>query len=251
MVKENGSKNKEVNKKKNPGFFAKIVFLWILPFIYSISLGMTILHFSGVSLSKQIKWMDKQSDFLFGKNEITSPQSNTSGVPSINDENNVNNNEIDSQIQDSPKQNETQEKPQIDESTRASSNQYSVSESMSNMDPSVAAKLLRSMSEADALMVLRELSVDTRTEIISEMPVDAGARFTLALANGSDIDSTTNSSSQLYRYMKPEQIAGVLMGIENREEILRQIRRLDPLKASEVLSQLDPEIAGWIITRMN
>ncbi|WP_147535389.1 hypothetical protein [Bacillus marasmi] len=64
-------------------------------------------------------------------------------------------------------------------------------------------------------------------------------------------DSNIASSVEIYANLKPEQIAIIFKGIEDREEVLRQFRKLDPKTASKVIVLLNPDIAGWIITQMD
>jgi flagellar motility protein MotE (MotC chaperone) len=242
----------EGNEKKSPGFLSKLILIWVLPILYSIGLGMTILHFAGVSISTQMKWLDKHTEQVFKQQEKSKIDVASNEKESSDDH--LNEKNKDEQIKSKPSQpvpkedtNQSlkEENPDIIEDTN------SVIETFMDLDARESAKLIMNMSEADALMVLRELSADVRSSIISEMPEDAGARFTIALVNGTDVETTTRSTSQIYKYMKADQIATILMGIKNQEEILRQIRNLDPQKASEVISKLEPEIAGWIMTRMN
>jgi flagellar motility protein MotE (MotC chaperone) len=251
MEKGKMKKDIEGNVKKGPGFLSKLILIWVLPILYSIGLGMTILHFAGISLPTQMKWIDKQSEQVFNEQKKEKIDVTSNGKKSSVQSNESNTEEP---IESKPSQPDSKaehdqsvsdENPVINETTN------SIVETFMDMDSRVAAKLIMNMSEADALMVLRELSADVRSSIISEMPEDAGARFTIALVNGTDIETTTRSSSQIYKYMKADQIATVFKGIKNREEILRQIKNLDPQKASEVISQLEPEIAGWVMTRMN
>jgi flagellar motility protein MotE (MotC chaperone) len=250
MEKGKMKKDIEENVKKGPGFLSKLILIWVLPILYTIGLGMTILHFAGISLPTQMKWIDKQSEQVFKEQDKSKIDVTSEKKPSVqsNDSNTEEQSESKSSQPDSKEeldQSEVDENPVINETTN------SIVETFMDMDSRVASKLIMNMSEADALMVLRELSADVRSSIISEMPEDAGARFTIALVNGTDIETTTRSSSQIYKYMKADQIATVFKGIKNREEILRQIKNLDPQKASEVISQLEPEIAGWVMTRMN
>lgn len=65
--------------------------------------------------------------------------------------------------------------------------------------------------------------------------------------NGSNLAS----SVEIYANLKPEQIAIILKGIEDREEVLTQFRKLDSKTASKVIVLLDSDIAGWIITQMD
>jgi flagellar motility protein MotE (MotC chaperone) len=251
MEKGKMKKDIEENVKKGPGFLSKLILIWVLPILYTIGLGMTILHFAGISFPTQMKWINKQSEQVFKEKEKSKID-----VTSIEKKPSVQSNEsnVEEQSETSkPSQTDSQEElnQSADENPVINETTNSIVETFMDMDSRVASKLIMNMSEADALMVLRELSADVRSSIISEMPEDAGARFTIALVNGTDIETTTRSSSQIYKYMKADQIATVFKGIKNREEILRQIKNLDPQKASEVISQLEPEIAGWVMTRMN
>lgn len=252
MGKGKMKKDIEENEMKRPGFLSKLILIWVLPILYSIGLGMTILHFAGVSISTQMKWLDKHTDQVFNQQEKSKID-----VASIEKKSSVDQpieNNKDEQSESKPSQPDLQEdndQSMEEESPILNEDTNSVVETFLDLDSRESAKLIMNMSEADALMVLRELSADVRSSIISEMPEEAGARFTIALVNGTDIETTTRSTSQIYKYMKADQIATVLMGIKNKEEILRQIKNLDPQKASEVISKLEPETAGWIITRMN
>jgi flagellar motility protein MotE (MotC chaperone) len=62
--------------------------------------------------------------------------------------------------------------------------------------------------------------------------------------------ATVESSDQIYKNLKPEQIAAILTGIDDRQEVLRQFKKLDPKTASKVIVLLDPELAGWIVSQM-
>jgi flagellar motility protein MotE (MotC chaperone) len=250
MGKDKMKKDVEGNDKKNPGFFSKVILIWMLPILYSIGLGMTILHFAGISLPTQIKWIDKHTEQVFKQKEkskidVASTKDKTDDSIDQNTEEQLNNKPSEPDLIEKNDPSVDEASPIENEATNA------VVETFMDLESRDAAKLIMNMSEADALMVLRELSADVRSSIIAELPDDAGARFTIAIVNGTDIETTTRSTSQIYKYMKADQIATVLTGINNREEILRQIKNLDPQKASEVISQLEPEIAGWIITRMN
>jgi flagellar motility protein MotE (MotC chaperone) len=250
MEKGKMKKDIEGNVKKGPGFLSKLILIWVLPILYSIGLGMTILHFAGISLPTQMKWIDKQSEQVFKEQEKSKIDVTTEKKPSV-PSNESNTEEQSESMPSQPDSKEEHDQSVGDENPVINETTNSIVETFMDMDSRVAAKLIMNMSEADALMVLRELSADVRSSIISEMPEDAGARFTIALVNGTDIETTTRSSAQIYKYMKADQIATVFKGIKNREEILRQIKNLDPQKASEVISQLEPEIAGWVMTRMN
>jgi flagellar motility protein MotE (MotC chaperone) len=250
MEKGKMKKDIEENVKKGPGFLSKLILIWVLPILYTIGLGMTILHFAGISLPTQMKWIDKQSEQVFKEQDKSKIDVTSEKKPSV--QSNESNTEAQSESKPSqPDSKEELDQSEVDENPVINETTNSIVETFMDMDSRVASKLIMNMSEADALMVLRELSADVRNSIISEMPEDAGARFTIALVNGTDIETTTRSSSQIYKYMKADQIATVFKGIKNREEILRQIKNLDPQKASEVISQLEPEIAGWVMTRMN
>jgi flagellar motility protein MotE (MotC chaperone) len=250
MEKGKMKKDIEENVKKGPGFLSKLILIWVLPILYTIGLGMTILHFAGISLPTQMKWIDKQSEQVFKEQDKSKIDVTSEKKPSV--QSNESNTEAQSESKPSqPDSKEELDQSEVDENPVINETTNSIVETFMDMDSRVASKLIMNMSEADALMVLRELSADVRSSIISEMPEDAGARFTIALVNGTDIETTTRSSSQIYKYMKADQIATVFKGIKNREEILRQIKNLDPQKASEVISQLEPEIAGWVMTRMN
>jgi len=52
-------------EKKKPGLLSKFIFLWLLPFIYAIALGMVILHLSGVHFALLMKWGQDHSKTLF------------------------------------------------------------------------------------------------------------------------------------------------------------------------------------------
>jgi flagellar motility protein MotE (MotC chaperone) len=250
MEKGKMKKDIEENVKKGPGFLSKLILIWVLPILYTIGLGMTILHFAGISLPTQMKWIDKQSEQVFKEQDKSKIDVTSEKKPSV--QSNESNTEEQSESKPSqPDSKEELDQSEVDENPVINETTNSIVETFMDMDSRVASKLIMNMSEADALMVLRELSADVRSSIISEMPEDAGARFTIALVNGTDVETTTRSSSQIYKYMKADQIATVFKGIKNREEILRQIKNLDPQKASEVISQLEPEIAGWVMTRMN
>lgn len=59
------------------------------------------------------------------------------------------------------------------------------------------------------------------------------------------------SSNDIYSNLNPEQIATIFMGIADRNEVLRQFKKLDSKTASKVITLLNPELAGWIVTQMD
>ncbi|PFP30818.1 hypothetical protein COJ96_02310 [Bacillus sp. AFS073361] len=253
----------EDNDQKRPGFFSKILLLGVLPFLYTIGLGIMILHFAGVNMITQVKWIEEHTKPLFAKKEApvkpaTSPKGQAQSAKSNTNAGSSPNKSESVKEQSKPNTDKrasiTKQNNAVDGSsstTEQSQNTPTVAETLASMDPSSAAKLLSNMNEADALRNLKRLEPDAQTLIIAEMPAEAGARLTVALANGNDIPTTTDSSVQLFENMKPDQIAAVLKGIKNNAEVLRQIKKLDPITASKVISQLDPVVAGWIVTRMN
>lgn len=76
------------------------------------------------------------------------------------------------------------------------------------------------------------------------------------LSSGTTEENSYGSSSiitsdDIYANLKPEQIAIILKGIDDRQEVLRQFRKLDSKTASKVIVLLDPDIAGWIVTQID
>ncbi|NRD79360.1 hypothetical protein HPT25_18525 [Bacillus sp. BRMEA1] len=244
---------KEDNKKK-PGFFSKLILLWVLPCIYAIGLGMIILHFAGVSLTTQMKWVQDHTKVFYAKKQ-TSPktastktaQSSSSQTKTADTAQNTSSNQTTAETNSNSGQNNTAQTS----NTSAGSNTPSAAPSLASMDPSTAAKLLSNMSEADALKNLKQLQPDAQSSIIAQMPADEGAKLTDALSNGGNLATTTNSVSELYQHMTPDQIATVLNGISDKQQVLNQIKQLDPDTASKVISQLNPTVAGWVVTHLN
>lgn len=53
------------DEKRSPGFFSKLIFLWVIPFVYAIGLGMVLLQFAGVSFDTQINWVQDHTKFFW------------------------------------------------------------------------------------------------------------------------------------------------------------------------------------------
>jgi flagellar motility protein MotE (MotC chaperone) len=237
----------EVLEEGNPGFFTKLLHLWVLPFIYAIVLGSIILNFTGVSFLSQFKVIQNLTKDLYStinkpekkeasKTSTSTDKKETAATSKNSDKTKTEQTTTDSQTkQNGPSKNK-----------EASS----AAESLSNMDPGTAAKLISYMKEANALKIFKLLDPEVQSAIIAELPSDEGARITEALASGYEPATSTTTAIQLYQQMQPEQIASVLNGIKNNEEVLYQIKQMDPNTASKVISQLKPEVAGWIVTQL-
>ncbi len=248
---------KEGAGKKQPGFFSKFILLGVLPVLYSIGLGMTILHFAGFKVDDQMKWVQEHTKFFHVKKNTQAETGSMTKAYSSKGDSNSQTSSMSNKIAHLKNQSKTvKSKTTISadnqaNSSTASTKMSAIAESLAGMDPHSAAKLLINMSESEALKNLKQLQTDEQALIISEMPADAGARFTVALANDNEIATRTDSAAQLYQYMKPEQIASIFRGIKNNEEVLRQIKQLEPNTASKVISQLEPSVAAWIVTHLN
>jgi flagellar motility protein MotE (MotC chaperone) len=254
----NNSSIEEVLEKEDPGVFSKIIHLGVLPLIYAIILGSIILHFTGESFYSQFKWVKDHTKVIQIKNEKPEKKATSKKADSSKDSNKTadttgsknvsqkdqtdtdNNTEVDQN--DASKSNDQESTVQTDSSSAA--------ESLSSMEPSVAAELLSNMKETNALQILKQLKPQLRSTIIAEMPAEDGARMTEALANGNEPATTTTTTTQLYQYMKPDQIATVLNGVKNNEVILNQIKQMDPNTASKVMIKLNPDIASWVVTNL-
>ncbi|MBT2657792.1 hypothetical protein J7E81_21560 [Bacillus sp. ISL-18] len=264
-------------EKRQPGFFSKLILLGILPLLYSIGLGMVVLHFSGIDFQTQVKWVEDHTKPLFamkqklakaketndkstasatkgdGSDSKTSSAATNSGISANNTAAATTNtgSSATSTAENTEKtkavENNTAPETNGDESTKTSV----VADSLASMDPKDAAKMLSNMPEAEAVKNLKLLERDVQTAIIAEMPGEEGARLAIALDKGEEAETTTNSSVQLYQYMSPDQIASILRGISDRAEVLKQIKQLDPKTASKVVSQLDPQVSGWLVSQMN
>lgn len=255
MSNVNGQTAEEILEEKGPGFFSKLFHLWVLPFIYVLLLGSIILHFSGESFQAQVKWLQKQEaaiSKLFAKEEKTDKKatSKTASSSATDNKTSAASGNESKTNQTSTANNSQSSTSQGEQESTNQSEGSSVASSLSSMDPSKAAELLTNMTEADALKNLKQLQAETQSAIIAELPAAVGARMILALSNGIEPAVTTTSASQLYEHMKPEQIVAVLSGISSNEEILYQIKQMDPNMASKVISQLNPKVAGWIVTKL-
>lgn len=250
----NNSSVEKVLEKEGPGFFSKIIQLWVLPFIYAIILGSVILNFAGVNFHSQIKWIQDHTKGLYNTSKQTSSKtadsstSNkktaaTSGVNSKSNTDKTNTDKVSLAKQSSTSKSNNQE-------SAGQKDGSSVTNSLLSMDPSTAAKLLSNMAEVDALKNLKQLQPEVQSAIIAKLSPDEGARIIKALTSGDEPATTTTSASQLYQYMQPEQIVAILNGINNNEDILKQIKQLDPNTASKVISQLNPKVSGWIVTQL-
>jgi flagellar motility protein MotE (MotC chaperone) len=252
----NSSEEKILEKESTPSFLSKIIHLGVLPLIYAIILGSIILHFSGESFYSQFKWVKGHTKVLQFKSEkpekkVSSKKATSSKDSNKTDETSGSKNvsEKDQTATDNNTQvDENDDSENIDQESTVQTDGSSAAESLSSMEPSVAAKLLINMKETNALTIIKQLKPQMQSTIIAAMPSEDGARMTEALTNGNEPATTTTTTTQLYQYMKPDQIANVLNGIKNNEVILNQIKQMDPNTASKVMTKLNPEIAGWVVT---
>ena len=257
MADINNSSVEEVKEEKeSPGLLSKIVHLGVLPLIYAIILGSIILHFTGESFYSQFKWVKGHTKALQFNNEKPEKKVSSKKVDSSKDSNKTADTSGSKSV---PQKDETatDNNTEVDQNDDSISNDLettnqtdgsSAADSLSIMDPSVSAELLINMKETNALTVLKQLKPQMRSTIIAEMPTEDGARMTEALTNGNEPATNTTTTTQLYQYMQPDQIANVLNGIKNNEVILNQIKQMDPNTASKVMTKLNPDIAGWVVT---
>lgn len=179
--------------EKQAGVFTKFIVLVLLPTIYTIGLGMLLLHFAGVNIHTQVKSLENFTKPLVAK--INAPSKT---APSKDDK---------------EKTSET--------------NNVEVPYSNSNGKEGTVSDSKNTDGQNEA----------ASTNGNSPTSEEAQAKNTVA-------------SDQLYAHLKPEQIANILKGINNNEEVLKQFKKLDPKTASQVITLLDPAIAGWLVTQM-
>lgn len=241
----------EVLENDGPSFFMKLIHLWILPSIYAVILGSIILHFTGVSFGSQFKIAKAITNSLVAKEEKSDKKTTTKKASTSTDNKTVDTSEKSntSKTDQTSSDNGSQANSTGTESNNQSAGS-SVTNTLSSMDPRVTAKLLSYMKADNALKILKQLDSKAQSAIIAELPSEDGARMTEALASGDEPATSTTTAAQLYQQMKPDQIAAVLSGIKNNEEVLYQIRQMDPNTASKVISLLKSDLAGWIVTQL-
>ncbi|WP_251554529.1 magnesium transporter MgtE N-terminal domain-containing protein [Neobacillus muris] len=253
------TEEKESLKKdasKNPGFFSKLVLLGVLPLLYTLVLGMVILHFAGVKVQTQIKWVQDHTQPLIAS-ILKSEEKEKTVAKAADKKDTADTAEKSQTVSDSPESVKDVSNPETVVAENGEENVQEVTAppsvltaSLTNMDPNSAADLLSNMTEKDAINSLKKLEQDVQTAILEELPAEKAASWAVALEDGYQEANGTQSAVQLYQHMTPEQIALVLSGIKDQNEVLRQIKRLDPNTASQVITKLDPQTAGWIVSQM-
>ncbi|WP_066370378.1 hypothetical protein [Neobacillus fumarioli] len=210
-------------EKVKPGFLSKFIFLWLLPFIYAIALGMVILYFAGVHFDTQIKWVQDHTKILFGNKE--QPAKKVASRPSGSAK---------KAKESAAAENRQASKTEEDRNTQTNQNNTTQSNS--------------SLTQGND----RENNSPSNPSNTADTGgASASNNGTGSTENSATASTATTSASQLYQHMKPDQIAAILNGIQNNEEVLKQIKHLDPDTASQVLTQLNPAVAGWIVTHLN
>jgi hypothetical protein len=205
--------------EKQTGFFTKFIVLVLLPTIYAVGLGMLLLHFAGVNIHTQIETVENYTKPIMTK--IDTPKKTAPPAEKQETTLNTNNESVpySSKIE--------KENPSVSNSNGSTSNDSQVTEESTSVNT-------ESIAENNSV-------TSSINNSVSEVPQE----------NASTVITTTESSIQLYQNLKPEQIAAILKGIEDRQEVLTQIKKLEPKTAAKVIILLEPGIAGWLVTQMD
>ncbi|MFF5993316.1 hypothetical protein AAGS61_01020 [Lysinibacillus sp. KU-BSD001] len=197
MAKNDVEKIEEVEvQEKNPGFFQKLFFWFLIPLVFALAIFLIIAHFTNTNVFQIADSMKDKIPFISSKEEIVeNPSLNEEKIVTLQAEIQEKEAEIvqlQSEIESATATNEEllieQERllAEIEQLKRvqeeAALEFKEILKTYENMSAKKAAPILTQMSESEALRIMSNMKSDTLMAIFEKMdPADA-ARFTELLS---------------------------------------------------------------------
>jgi flagellar motility protein MotE (MotC chaperone) len=275
-----------VEGKNEPGKLKKVFYWGFIPLIYTLILAWILLWLAGIDMPKktQIAWgicKEKAQQWRTKKQNTPAIQDQANGTPT-NKTNQASNNNTSggTNAAGNNAKNGALTSTGPSSTTPKPSNLPNVIKTISKMDPKSAAQVVSDMPQYVAIAILKGLSPNDQTEILSAMQPGSAARYASALAHEKAIDSNTTAGAKLtsstgneeisshnsndvqldsiptdhsltnvYQHMKANEIATIFKGMPTAE-VIKQAKNLDPATLAQVLPNLDPKVASEVVAHL-